>query len=213
MCAGKTERAVRKAMKRKELYHKRQPYKLLFLKPAYDKRTAGLHSRVGGMNIDATILPGDPSEVVKALRSLRGKRLVVVIDEVQFLGLSDKRVDLTDEEHYLMHKAMIDLAESGVPLFVAGLESDFARRIPPIIRALLLDPCVDVRRIKAICSKCGEAARLSQRYTKGKPSSIKEPMFVIQDASDRNLNPEATQASKPIHEYWPSCKSCHRVSP
>lgn len=211
MCGGKTERAVRKAMGRRELYKKHKPFRLVFFKPAYDKRTSGLHSRVGGMSIDATVLPGDPTEVVKTLRSLRGKRLVVVIDEVQFLGLSDERIDLTDEEHDLMHQAMLDLAQSGAPLFVAGLESDFARRIPPVIRRLLLDPRVDVRRVKAICNKCGRAARLSQRYTNGRPSSIKEPMFVVQSASDPNTGMKAGDAKETVYRFWPSCELCHRV--
>lgn len=207
MGGGKSARAQQQAMKQPELYLQEDPWELIYLKPEFDDRSDGFHTRVGDVHRPATILPGKPEGVIDLFRSFRGKKVVLVGDEVQFFGINKHRTDLTPEEIEAMGEAAIELGTSGVPMHLAGLGSFFSRVTPPMVAWFLLDPRVRKTFVRAICSSCGRRAQLTQRYTNGKPSRRGEPVYVVEPP--KAVHASGAKTEEPIYAYAPSCNGCH----
>lgn len=210
MYSGKSAKAHEASLECPQLYHPRRPWRFTILKPAFDSRTDGFYTRVGDVKREALILPGDPQEVIKMLRSFEGGDHVTMIDEGHFLGIKKGRTELPEEDVAAMHEALVRLAASGCPVFIAMLEADFARRIPPQVRHVLLDPRVRKRFKRAICSRCGRRAQLTQRFTNGLPSSRSEPMFVVQSAA--HVQGDRVETEEPVYAYEPRCTWCHELA-
>lgn len=207
MGGGKSARAQQQALEQPELYLHENPWELIYLKPEFDDRSDGFHTRVGDVHRPAIILPGKPEGVIDLFRSFHGKKVVLVGDEVQFFGISKGRTDLTPEEIEAMGEAALELAASGVPMHLAGLGSFFSRVTPPMVAWFLLDPRVRKMFVRAICDTCGRRAQLTQRYTDGKPSRRGEPVYVVQPPASTHSNDAGTVG--PVYAYAPSCNNCH----
>jgi thymidine kinase len=98
-----------------------------------------------------------------------GVTTVVGIDEAQFF---DAGIIGTAQE----------LADKGIRVLVAGLDSDF-RGEPFGPMPVLMAQAERVDKLWAICMVCGGAASRTQRLIDGKPARYNEPIIVV-GASD-----------------------------
>jgi thymidine kinase len=141
MFSGKTEELLRR-LRRAEIARQ----KVQVFKHAVDRRYSSRHVQ----SHDATRLPSrsvkDGAQILKLVR--RGTK-VVGIDEAQFFGPE------------LIEVASL-LAERGVRVIVAGLDTDYlARPFGPM--PVLLSIAEEVTKLRAICARCGATASRTQR--------------------------------------------------
>lgn len=173
MFAGKSEELIRR-LRRLDYAHK----KYLVFKPDIDNRysegdvESHLHNKI-------KCVPIKKSEEIRPY--LNNKIDVVAIDEVQFLDQGI--VPLCDE-----------LANQGIRVIVAGLDTDF-RGEPFPVSAALLAKAEFVTKLTAVCVKCGAPATMTQRIVNGIPASIDDPIVLV-GASE---------------SYEPRCRHCHEV--
>ncbi len=106
---------------------------------------------------------------------------VVAIDEAQFFD--EGLVEVCDA-----------LAESGVRVIVAGLDTNF-RGEPFGPMPKLLSLAEEVTKLNAICMKCGAPASRTQRLVNGRPAKYDDPVVMI-GASE---------------SYEARCRRCHEV--
>ena len=90
---------------------------------------------------------------------------VVAIDEVQFF--KDSIVSICES-----------LADRGVRVIVAGLDTDF-RGEPFGVMPLLLARAEFVTKLSAACTVCGCAATRTQRLVDGKPANYDDPIILV----------------------------------
>ncbi|RYG46752.1 thymidine kinase [bacterium] len=173
MFAGKSEELIRLA--RRALYAKRV---VQVFKPAidvrYDQTMVVTH-----MGAKHEAIP------VKGVRELR-ERLdpaaqTVLIEEAQFFD--DGIVDL-----------VVELADRGVEIILAGLDQDF-RRKPFGPMPALMGAADEVVKLRAICMVCGAPASHTQRIVDGRPAHKNDPIVLI----------GATEA------YEARCRRCYRL--
>ncbi|HEX6594793.1 MAG TPA: thymidine kinase [Bacillota bacterium] len=106
---------------------------------------------------------------------------VVGIDEVQFFD--EQIISVTDE-----------LANRGVRVIVAGLDTDFrGNPFGPMPKLIALSE--SVTKLNAICPVCGSPANRTQRLINGKPASYDDPIIMV-GASE---------------SYEPRCRHHHEV--
>lgn len=106
---------------------------------------------------------------------------VVAIDEAQFFD--EGLVEVCDA-----------LAENGVRVIVAGLDTNFrGEPFGPMPRLLSL--AEEVTKLNAICMKCGAPASRTQRLVNGRPAKYDDPVVMI-GASE---------------SYEARCRRCHEV--
>jgi len=106
----------------------------------------------------------------------------ICIDEIQFF----------DEDIILICES---LANRGIRVIVAGLDTDF-KGDPFPISASLLARAEEITKLTAICSKCGKEASRTQRLVDGKVPSSDDPIILI--------------GAK--ESYEPRCRHCHEVN-
>ncbi|MDD8049525.1 MAG: thymidine kinase [Thomasclavelia sp.] len=106
---------------------------------------------------------------------------VVAIDEAQFFD--EKLVDVLDY-----------LADKGVRVMVAGLDTDFRGESFKVM-ATLLTRAEFVNKLTAVCSQCGAPATRTQRIINGEPAGFDDDVVLI-GAKD---------------SYEPRCRHCHEV--
>lgn len=157
MFSGKTEELIRR-LRRAEIARQ----KVQVFKPIIDNRYAvekvASHA---GMTFEA--LPIEKaSEVFKHLQS---DTTVVGIDEAQFF---DPEIIATVQK----------LADKGIRVIVAGLETDF-RGEPFGSMPTLLAIAEHVEKLQAICMVCGEPASRTQRLVNGKPARYEDPIVIV----------------------------------
>ena len=140
MFSGKTEELIRR-MKRAQFARQ----KVEIFKPAIDTR----YSDEEVVSHEGNSIMSTPVDNAEAILLLADDIEVVGIDEAQFFG--DNIVEVCNE-----------LARRGVRVIVAGLDLDF-RGIPfgPMPRLLAIAD--DVRKVHAICPRCGALAYVSHR--------------------------------------------------
>ena len=90
---------------------------------------------------------------------------VVAIEEVQFFNRDI--LNLIDE-----------LVEKGVTVIVSGLDTDY-RKLPFGAMSDLLIQADEVTKLSAICVKCSNDARFTQRITNGKPAQWNEATLQV----------------------------------
>lgn len=90
---------------------------------------------------------------------------VLAIDEAQFFD--DEIVQISQ-----------DLADSGLRVIVAGLDTDF-RGEPFGPMPVLMAKAERVDKLHAICMVCGEPASRTQRLVDGRPAYYHEPIVVV----------------------------------
>jgi thymidine kinase len=108
---------------------------------------------------------------------------VIAVDEAQFFddGLAD---------------VMRDLVDSGVTVFVSGLDRDF-RGEPFGPMPGLMAMADDVMKLKAVCVKCRSLnATMTQRLIDGVPASRHSPIILVGAAES----------------YEARCRDCHEVA-
>lgn len=174
MFAGKTEELIRRL---KRLEYAKKSY--LLFKPKIDNRYSEKEVVSHNLNKKNSIIIESAADLVKNLPS--SLPYAVAIDEVQFFGN-----DIID--------VIQDLANKGVRVIVAGLDTDF-RGEPFGIMPTLLSIAEDVTKLHAICQVCGNLASRTQRLINGRPASYNDPIIMV--------------GAK--EQYEARCRHCHEV--
>lgn len=174
MYAGKTEELIRRA--RRALFARK---KVQVFKPKIDAR---FHESMVvthmGVRHEAT-----PVESVQHLASsVLPETEIVLVEEAQFFDSS--LVDL-----------VVDLADRGRDVIIAGLDQDF-RRVPFGPMPTLMAVADEVVKLRAICLRCGAPASHTQRLIDGKPAHADDPVILI----------------GAVEAYEARCRGCFRLA-
>lgn len=157
MFCGKTEETIRR-LRRATIARQR----VQVFKPKIDNRYS--EEKVtshAGHNFDATPIQA----AVDILDHLSPDTTVVAIDEAQFF----------DDEIIPIAQA---LAEKGIRVIVAGLDTDF-RGEPFGPMPILMSKAEKVDKLHAICVICGDEASRTQRLVDGKPAGYNDPVVIV----------------------------------
>ncbi len=161
MFSGKTDELIRRLRRATIARQNVQVFKPK-VDDRYDKGKVTSHA---GSEFEATPVARaeDIPEMVQA------DTTVVAVDEAQFF--SDSIVPVVQA-----------LADQGIRVLVAGLDSDF-RGEPFGPMPVLMAVAERVDKLQAICMECGEPASRTQRLIDGKPAKFDDPVIVV-GASD-----------------------------
>ncbi len=157
MFSGKTDELIRRLIRAKIAKQKVQVFK-----PAIDVRYAVEKvTSHAGANFDAV-----PVEKAAEIPLKLDKDTTVVgIDEAQFLDAG-----VVEVAH--------ELAEHGIRVLVAGLDTDF-RGEPFGPMPILMSKAERVDKLHAICMVCGDDASRTQRLVNGKPARYDDPVVIV----------------------------------
>ncbi len=157
MFSGKTEELIRR-LRRAEIARQ----KIQVFKPSLDKRygTEKLASHAGS-EFEATPV----NEADEILKQVEEGTTVVAIDEAQFFD-------------HKITSVVQSLADQGIRVIVAGLDTDF-RGEPFGPMPVLMVQAEQVDKIHAICIVCGDAATRTQRLIDGKPAHFDDPIVIV----------------------------------
>ena len=173
MFSGKSEELIRR-VKRLE-YAKKE---VVVFKPALDDRyaidTVVSHSKQATKSINI-------KQSRDILAHITPTTYAVAIDEAQFL---DEGIIEVSRQ----------LADRGMRVILAGLDTDF-RGEPFPIMANLLAIAEYIQKLAAICVVCGAPATRTQRVIAGKPASYHDPIIKVGAAES----------------YEARCRHCHDV--
>ncbi len=143
MFSGKTEELIRR-MRRAQFANQ----KIAIFKPCIDVR----YSEDDVVSHDSKHIPSFPIDSPAKILSMVAGVQVVGIDEAQFFD--ETIVDVAQS-----------LANSGIRVIIAGLDSDFLGK-PFGPMPALMAVAEDVQKVHAICVKCGSPAQHSHRLSK-----------------------------------------------
>ena len=143
MFSGKTEELIRR-MKRAQFAKQ----KVAIFKPCIDVR----YSEDKVVSHDAHSIPSNPIDSPAKMLELSQEVEVVGIDEAQFFDESIVEV-------------VQKLANSGVRVIIAGLDTDFLGK-PFGPMPALMAVAEDIQKVHAICVKCGSPVQHSHRLSK-----------------------------------------------
>jgi thymidine kinase len=157
MYAGKSEELIRLA--RRSLYAKK---KVQVFKPSIDDRyhQTMVVSHMGVQHEAETAV-----NVAELTAKVKKDTQVLLIEEVQFF-------------EPLIVEFLVQQADRGVDVIVAGLDQDF-RRQPFGPMPALLAAADEVVKLRAICMKCGNPASHTYRMVDGKPAHWDDPIVLI----------------------------------
>lgn len=157
MFSGKTDELIRRLRRATIARQKVQVFK-----PSIDIRYAEQKvTSHAGTDFDAIPIE-KASEILKLLSQ---ETTVVAIDEAQFFDESIAEIAQC-------------LADRGVRVIVAGLDTDFrGEPFGPIPRLMAQAEVVD--KLHAICMICGEAASRTQRLVNGQPAHYHDPIVIV----------------------------------
>ena len=175
MFSGKTEELIRRVRRAQIARQSVQVFK-----PALDNRYYGVHrvTSHNGVNVGAISVQA----AAEILDLVELGTQVVAIDEAQFF----------DEGITVVCNA---LAQRGVRVIVAGLDTDFrGEPFGPV--PFLMAQSESVEKLRAICVVCGEEASRTQRLINGKPAAYDDPVILV--------------GAKEVYEA--RCRHCHQVS-
>lgn len=173
MFAGKSEELIRRA--RRALYARKR---VQVFKPAIDNRYDEAMV-VTHMGVKHEAVP--VATVGELRRKIEAGTQVVLIEEVQFFDPS-------------IVPLVVELADAGREVIVAGLDQDF-RREPFGPMPTLLAIADEVVKLRAICMKCGAPASHTYRTIDGRPAHRDDPIILI----------GATEA------YEARCRNCFEI--
>jgi thymidine kinase len=157
MFCGKTDELIRRLRRAKIAKQKVQVFK-----PKIDNRYAAAKvTSHAGSEFDAA--PVDKAADIRA--QLADDTTVVAIDEAQFLD-----AEIVSVVNYL--------ADSGLRVIVAGLDTDF-RGEPFGSMPTLTAQAEQVDKLHAICMTCGKDASRTQRLVDGKPAHYNDPVVIV----------------------------------
>ncbi len=173
MFSGKSEELIRR-VKRLEYARK----EVLVFKPALDDRYATdevvSHAKRATKSINIT-------RAKDIFDHLLPTTYAVAVDEVQFLDEGILAISET-------------LANRGIRVILAGLDTDFRGEPFPVV-ALLLARAEYIQKLAAICLVCGAPATRTQRIIAGQPAHYDDPIIKV----------GAREA------YEARCRHCHDV--
>jgi thymidine kinase len=173
MFSGKTEELIRR-IKRAEIARQRIQVFSHRLDTRYGESQVASHSGVNWQSI-----PVQTADQI--LDKLDAQATVVAIDEAQFFD-------------WKISEVVNKLADRGVRVIVAGLDTDF-RGEPFGPMPLLMAQAEHVDKLSAICVLCGEPASRTQRLINGEPARYDDPVILV-GASE---------------VYEARCRHCHQV--
>jgi thymidine kinase len=157
MFSGKTDELIRRLVRARIAKQKVQVFK-----PAIDIRYAVEKvTSHAGTNFDAVPI----NKAAEILIKIDNDTTVVGIDEAQFLD-SD------------VIGVANDLAERGIRVLIAGLDTDF-RGEPFGPMPILMSRAERVDKLHAICMICGDEASRTQRLVNGKPARYDDPVVIV----------------------------------
>jgi thymidine kinase len=157
MFSGKTDELIRRLRRARIARQKVQVFKPeLDTRFEIDKVTS--HA---GTDFDATAV----KSAREILALLDEDTTVVAIDEAQFFD--DELIPVAER-----------LADSGIRVVVAGLDTDF-RGEPFGPMPTLMAQAEIVDKLHAICMVCGASASRTQRLINGKPARYFDPVVVV----------------------------------
>ncbi len=143
MFSGKTEELIRRIKRAQFAKQRVQIYK-----PGIDVR----YSDVEVVSHDAHSIHSTPIESPSKMLELSSEVEVVGIDEAQFFDES-------------IVKVVQQLADKGIRVIIAGLDTDFMGK-PFGPMPALMAVAEDIQKVHAICVKCGSPANHSHRLSK-----------------------------------------------
>ena len=157
MFSGKTDELIRRLVRARIAKQKVQVFK-----PAIDVRYAVEKvTSHAGTNFDAIPINNAPEILLKVDEDTT----VVGIDEAQFMD--PEVIEVANE-----------LAERGIRVLVAGLDTDF-RGEPFGPMPTLMSKAERVDKLHAICMVCGDEASRTQRLVNGKPARYDDPVVIV----------------------------------
>ena len=157
MFSGKTDELIRRLRRATIARQKVQVFK-----PAIDVRYA-VEKVTSHAGADYDAIPVENSAEI--LPKLESGTTVVGVDEAQFFD--EGIVEVTRE-----------LAERGIRVIVAGLDTDFrGEPFGPI--PVLMAKAEQVTKLQAICMVCGEPASRTQRLVNGHPARYDDPVVIV----------------------------------
>ena len=173
MFSGKTEELIRR-IRRAQIAKQRIQVFSHRLDTRYGDSKVASHS-----GADWEAIPVQTADQI--IDQLDPHATVVAIDEAQFFDW--KVAEIANQ-----------LADNGVRVIVAGLDTDF-RGEPFGPMPLLIAQAEHVDKLSAICVVCGEPASRTQRLINGKPARYDDPVILV-GASE---------------VYEARCRHCHQV--
>lgn len=157
MFAGKSEELIRRVKTLSFAHQKIMAFKPM-IDDRYDKSAIASHD---GEKWEAHAV----KNCEELLSFITDDVQVVAIDEVQFFG--DCVISLVE-----------DLANRGMRVIVAGLDTDF-RGEPFGPMPSLLARAEFVTKLSAACTICGCAATRTQRLVNGEPAAYDDPIILV----------------------------------
>lgn len=174
MFAGKTEEFIRRLVRLN--YAK---FNIQVFKPKIDNRYNENKVISHSKKIVEAISIKNSEELLLNLKSTTN---VVGIDEVQFFNNSIVKISNS-------------LANKGIIVIISGLDKDF-RGEAFINTEQLMTQAEDIKKLHAICIKCGNLANRTQRLIGGKPANYYDPIILIGKKD----------------KYEARCRHCHEVT-
>ncbi len=157
MFSGKTDELIRRL--RRAVIARQQ---VQVFKPSIDIRYA-VEKVTSHAGADFEAIPVEKSSDI--LTRLDKATTVVGVDEAQFFDPGIVEIAHT-------------LAERGIRVLVAGLDTDF-RGEPFGPMPVLMATAEHVDKLQAICMVCGDPASRTQRLVNGQPARYDEPVVVV----------------------------------
>ena len=157
MFSGKTDELIRRLRRATIAKQKVQVFKpTIDVRYAVEKVTSHAGSDFAAIPVKSAV--EIPPQVDK-------DTTVVAIDEAQFFDMDIVEV-------------VRELAQHGIRVLVAGLDTDF-RGEPFGPMPTLIAQAEQVDKLQAICMVCGEPASRTQRLVNGKPARHDDPVVIV----------------------------------
>ncbi len=157
MFSGKTDELIRRLRRATIAKQKVQVFK-----PAIDIRYA-VEKVMSHAGSEYAAIPVNKSSEI--MERLDRDTTVVGVDEAQFFDAGI--IDIVK-----------NLADRGVRVIVAGLDTDF-RAEPFGPMPILMAEAEKVDKLQAICMSCGEPASRTQRLVNGRPANYHDPVVIV----------------------------------
>lgn len=157
MFSGKSEELIRR-VRRAQIARQNVMVFTHAIDTRYGRAKIASHS---GSDLDARPI----SRASEILEQINDDVTVVAIDEAQFFD-------------WEIVEVVNQLAQRGVRVIVAGLDTDF-RGEPFGPMPVLLAQAEQVDKLNAICMVCGGPASRTQRLVNGKPAAYDDPLVVV----------------------------------
>lgn len=157
MFSGKTDELIRR-LRRAVIARQRVQVFKPHIDDRYDQDKLTSHA---GSEFEASPV----SDIASIAAELADDTTVVALDEAQFFdeGIAEVAQGLADQ---------------GLRVIVAGLDSDF-RGQPFGPMPVLMATAERVDKLHAICMVCGEPASRTQRLIDGQPARVDDPVIVV----------------------------------